>query len=193
MIYGLTLMKDPSVTAEAVTAPLSGAPDEPLSRQRRQLPYEGEPGGERCPLPSPSGEGGAALAVPDEVLPASVALDEVRSLRTEVADLRAMLVAQNALLEQVAQSLAQTRVSRSQETALRRAVRDRAAFLCDREDFSMAEHRKVSGAILATVRQLTGCRALGDVPAVKFDQVMAAVQAWDMPGALRKIRRRCEA
>lgn len=127
-------------------------------------------------------------------LPSGASLpDEVRTLRQEVADLRAMLVAQNSLLEQVAQALSTTRVSRSQERTLRDAVHERAGYLREREGLPAAAGRMLSAAILGTLRQLTGCRALGDVPAVKYDQCLEAVRAWDMTGAIRKIRRRCEA
>ncbi len=116
-------------------------------------------------------------------------LTETDAVRQEIADLRAMILAQNALLEQLVQAQAKARVNRTQEFALHQALRDRAAELRDREGLPKEAGRKISGAILKTVRQLMGCRALGDVPAVKFDQCMAAIQGWDMPGALRKIRR----
>ena len=138
------------------------------------------------PLPLPLGEV-SAPALTERVT------DEVRTLRQEVADLRAMLVAQNSLLEQVAQALSTTRVSRSQERTLRDAVHERAGYLREREGLPAAAGRMLSAAILGTLRQLTGCRALGDVPAVKYDQCLEAVRAWDMTGAIRKIRRRCEA
>jgi len=131
----------------------------------------------------------AELTPSPSALPAERVPDEVSVLRSDVAELRAMLVAQNSLLEQVAQALSQTRVSRGQERALHQAVRDRAVFLREREGLPADAGRKISAAILSTVRQLTGCRALGDVPAIKFDNVMSAIQAWDMAGALRKIRR----
>lgn len=116
-------------------------------------------------------------------------LTETDAVRQEIADLRAMILAQNALLEQLVQAQAQIRVSRSQERALRQTIHERAAGLQERERLPKAAGRKISGAILATLRTITGCRALGDIPAVKFDQAQNAARTWDMPGALRKIRR----
>ena len=120
---------------------------------------------------------------------APAVIPEVETIHKELDGLRAMILSQNALLEQLVQAQAKARVNRIQEFALHQALRDRAAELRDREGLPKEAGRKISGAILKTVRQLTGCRALGDVPAVKFDQCMAAIQGWDMPGALRKIRR----
>lgn len=115
---------------------------------------------------------------------------EVLSLRSEIYELRALILSQNGLLEQLVQQQARIRVSRSQERALREAIRLRAGELAASERLPS---RPVSQAIRKTVREITGCRALGDVPAEKYDQILGAVQGWYMPGALRRIRRRCGA
>lgn len=172
MMYGMELIRTPSQSAVADSSPEGGAKPTETSL---------------AALPLPLGEV-STPALTERALP-----EEVRTLRQEVADLRAMLVAQNSLLEQVAQALSTTRVSRSQERTLRDAVHERAGYLREREGLPAAAGRMLSAAILGTLRQLTGCRALGDVPAVKYDQCLEAVRAWDMTGAIRKIRRRCEA
>lgn len=166
MMYGLDLIRTPSQSLRD-SSPSGGAKPTETSL---------------AALPLPLGEV-SALALTER------AANEVRTLRQEVADLRAMLVAQNSLLEQVAQALSTTRVSRSQERTLRDAVHERAGYLREREGLPAAAGRMLSAAILGTLRQLTGCRALGDVPAVKYDQCLEAVRAWDMTGAIRKIRR----
>ena len=168
MMYGMELIRTPSQSAVADSSPEGGA--KPMETSL-------------APLPLPLGEV-SAPALTERALP-----EEVHTLRQEVADLRAMLVAQNSLLEQVAQALSTTRVSRSQERTLRDAVHERAGYLREREGLPAAAGRMLSAAILGTLRQLTGCRALGDVPAVKYDQCLEAVRAWDMTGAIRKIRR----
>lgn len=111
---------------------------------------------------------------------------EIHDLWNEVHELRTLILSQNALLEQLVRRQAQIRVSRGQERALRAAVRMRAEELAASEDLP---RRAISAAILSTVRELSGCRALGDVPAEKYDQILSAVQGWYMPGALRRIRK----
>ena len=56
----------------------------------------------------------------------SVTPEEVLSLRNEVRELRTLILSQNGLLEQLVRQQARIRVSRSQERALREAVRMRA-------------------------------------------------------------------
>jgi len=122
-----------------------------------------------------------ALPMMSEGLPA-----EISCMRAELSDLRALVLSQTALLEQLARQQAQIRVSRSQEAALRRAVRARAGELAEREGLPA---RVVGAAILRTLREISGVRALGDVPAARYDGMLSAVQGWYMPGALRRIRR----
>lgn len=140
------------------------------------------PEGKPYPQPSPLGK----VARRPEEVPSEIS-SEVLSLRTEVHELRTLILSQNALLEQLAQRQAQIRVSRSQEKALRAAVRMRAEELAASEDLP---GRAISSAILSTVRELSACRALGDAPAEKFDALMESIRRWYMPGALRRIRRR---
>lgn len=126
-----------------------------------------------------------ALPSTGRASPAEVS-EEILSLRAELSDLRTLILTQNALLEQLVQRQAQVRVSRAQERALREAIRMRAGELAAAERLPSGP---VSQAIRKTVRELTGCRALGDAPAEKYEQLLAAIQAWYMPGALRRIRR----
>ena len=140
------------------------------------------------PLPFQGRQESALMAPLKGELSAELTEGSVSALRREVAELRALILSQNALLEQIARQQAQARMTRSQEAALRRTVRMRAEELAERERLP---RRAISGAILSTLRQLTGCRALGDVPAAKIEQAMRCASGWDMPGALRKIRREC--
>lgn len=190
MMYGLDLIRTPSQSLRD-SSPEGGAKPTGTSLAPLPLPL-GEVSAPALTERVTSGVAASGGVRPAEggIMPfQGMTLDEVRTLRQEVADLRAMLVAQNSLLEQVAQALSTTRVSRSQERTLRDAVHERAGYLREREGLPAAAGRMLSAAILGTLRQLTGCRALGDVPAVKYDQCLEAVRAWDMTGAIRKIRR----
>lgn len=135
-----------------------------------------------------------APPVPEQVLPSTGRTSpaeisrEISGLRNEVAGLRALLLAQNALLEQLARSQGERRVSRARERTLREVLHDRAGQLAEREALP---RRAISGAMMATLRELTGVRALGDVPEGKYEQALTALRSWDMPGAIRRIRRRC--
>lgn len=120
----------------------------------------------------------------------AAATEEVVSLRSEVADLRALILAQNSLLEQLVRAQAQIRVSRSQERALRAAIRERAAGIAETERLPS---RPISSAILKTVREISGVRALGDVPAEKYDKILDLIRGWHMAGALRRIRKQLAA
>lgn len=147
-------------------------------------PLTGEP--EKAPAQaSPIRGGGPPQAV--ERLPAEISR-EISGLRNEVAGLRALLLTQNALLEQLARSQGERRVSRARERTLREVLHDRAGQLAEREALP---RRAISGAMMATLRELTGVRALGDVPEGKYEQALTALRSWDMPGAIRRIRRRC--
>ena len=127
-------------------------------------------------------------------LPATPAIQQdahdLAQLSCEVSDLRALILAQNSLLEQLVRAQAQIRVSRSQERALRSAIRERAAEIADAERLPS---RPISSAILKTVREISGVRALGDVPAEKYDKILDLIRGWHMAGALRRIRKQLAA
>lgn len=127
-------------------------------------------------------------------MPATPAIQQdshdLATLSCEVNDLRALILAQNSLLEQLVRAQAQIRVSRSQERALRAAIRERAAEIAEAERLPS---RAISAAILKTVREISGVRALGDVPAEKYDKILDLIRGWHMAGALRRIRKQLAA
>lgn len=136
--------------------------------------------------PSPGGEGyGEALA----------AADEVRILTEKVDSLAALVMAQNAVLERVAGILEAQTVTRTQERALKSAIRERAKEICEREGLKIidwtrpAPERMMAEAIRKTLRELTGARAAADIPARMFDGALRHVNEWDYPGAIRRIRK----
>ena len=139
-----------------------------------------------CAAHMAAGHGGEA--VPVEAQPPAF-VEEVSRLAAEFADLRAMVVAQNALLERLVRRQEGQRVSRQQEAQLKGALRARAEQIALREGLPV---RLVAEAIRKSLRELTGRRAVGDVPAGMYDRAIALVRGWYMPGALRRIRRETE-
>lgn len=132
-----------------------------------------------------------------EMIPAAPAGELATQAQMErveqgMAQMREMMLAMMQEIGQLNRALALMRVSRTQETALREAVRDRARALCRAEGLPTAAERKIAGAIRTTVREVTGARALGDVQARQYDQIMELIAGWRMAGALRRIRKECE-
>ena len=125
--------------------------------------------------------------------------EEVAALSRKVDSLAALVMAQNAVLERVAGILSEQRVSRTQETAIKRAIQARAKALALREglkghydpDASVYwdPERHLGEAIRKTLRELTGARAIGDIRAGVYDAAMRHIMEWDYPGAIRRIRR----
>lgn len=113
--------------------------------------------------------------------------DKALVLEKKLDDLTALVLAMQSELLAMRQEREAVRVTRAQEAALRRAVHMRAQELSDREGLP---RRALSAAILATLREVTGCRAVGDIPAARYDRALAAAAGWDMPGVIRRIRRR---
>ena len=128
-------------------------------------------------------------------------------LRGRVARMEAMLLEQHAILLDLARALGDARVTRTEERAVRDAVRARAMDIAAREgwlderggkrlrrvgDAWLCPADRVAAAIRATVREITGVRAYGDIPRSQYDRVLRAVALWDMPGALRRIRKEWE-
>ena len=136
-------------------------------------------------------ERGLSLVVDKESIVQTVRAKDLAlaKLQEEVLGIREMLLVQNCLLEQLVAQQAKIRVTREEEATLRRAIRERSRELADREGLSAKGAGRIAAAIRSTLRDLAGCRALGDVPSAKFDQALRLVRAWDMPGALRRIRR----
>ena len=123
-----------------------------------------------------------------ETLPADPP-EEVRELRARIARMEAAVLEQNALLRQLLDAVGSQRLTRAQERTITGAIHARARRLAEREGLPAAARRRVASEIRKTIRQATGCRAVGDIPARHFDKTLAAVNAWDMAGALRRIRK----
>lgn len=98
------------------------------------------------------------------------------------------LLAQQQEISKLTAALATVRISRTQELAMREAIKARAAWLSRTEDMPGCE-RRIASAIRKTLRETTGARAIGDLQAAQFDRAMEMVGGWHMAGALRKIRR----
>lgn len=113
--------------------------------------------------------------------------NELAIVSQKIDDLTALVLAMQSELAALRQERAAVRVSRAQEAAIRRAVHSRAAELAEREGLP---GRAVAAAILTTIREVTGCRAVGDVPQGRYDAAIRAATTWDMAGVLRRMRRK---
>lgn len=125
--------------------------------------------------------------------------ERVREMRTDMQALlqgqrqmMSVLIAQQAQIEKLNQALLTVRISRSQEAAMKDAIRARARQLAAQEDMGKGAERRIAGAIRATIRETTGARAIGDLAAGQFDRTLQMVLGWHMTGALRRIRREME-
>lgn len=134
----------------------------------------------RPPFPAELGRKESVPATVDDLT------HEVMGLRRQMSDMVAVLLAMRQDVERLSRAQADMRVSRSQEATLRRAIRERAGDLAQREALP---ERAIRAAIQATLRELTGCRAIGDTPCRLYETTMRTILSWDMPGALRRIRR----
>lgn len=106
-----------------------------------------------------------------------------------VMQMREMMLAMTEEVARLNRVLALMRVSRTQEVALNEAVRARARALCRDEGLSTGAERKMAAAIRATVRDVTGARAMGDVQAQQYERTLQLIDTWRMAGAIRRIRR----
>lgn len=113
--------------------------------------------------------------------------DSALILEKKLDDLTALMLAMQQELAAMRQERAAVRVTRAQEAAIRRAVQGRAAELALREGLP---RRALSAAILTTVREVTGTRAIGDAPQGRYDAAIRAATTWDMTGVLRRMRRK---
>lgn len=136
----------------------------------------------KAPLPGSAGKGpGDGLAL--------------ETLSERVDSLAALVMAQNAVLERVAGILEAQTVTRTQERALKAAIWRRAREICAREGIAPRYFtdkdtvRMMAEAIRKTLRELTGVRAAGDIPARMYDAAMRHVTEWDYPGAIRRVRK----
>lgn len=128
-------------------------------------------------------EGERAIALPDKV-----AEDVARLVRGQ-QQMMSVLLAQQAQIERLNAALLTVRVSRSQEAAIREAIRARSAAICDQYALPRGAARRVAGAIRVTLREATGARAVGDLAQAQFERAMEIVCSWEMAGAIRRIRR----
>ena len=103
-----------------------------------------------------------------------------------------ILVGQQGQIEKLNQALATVRISRTQEMALKDAIKRRAKQVAERENMGTGAERRIAGAIRVTIRETTGARAIGDLAAGQYDRTLLMVGDWYMAGALRRIRREME-
>ena len=126
-------------------------------------------------------------------------MNGVEVLAERVDSLAALVMAQNAVLEKMSRLMEEQRVSRTQETAIKRAIQARAKEIALREGLKghydpvageyMEPEKRLGAAIRKTLRELTGARAAGDIRACVYDSAMKHIMEWDYPGAIRRIRR----
>ena len=100
-----------------------------------------------------------------------------------------IMLQMQAQIEQLSRAQSERRVTRTQEAALRRAVRERAEEICRQEGLPDSCRRLCQEAIRSTVREVTGCRAIGDIPDGMYAQALSVIQSWYMTGAVRRWRR----
>jgi len=140
---------------------------------------------------------GAPAAQPEHGVPCTA--EDAQRLRADMQALlrgqqqmMSVLIAQQAQIEKLNLALATVRISRTQEIAIKEAIRVRAKQLTALEGLPADAERRIAGAIRVTLRETTGARAIGDLASSQFDRALAMVNAWYMAGALRKIRREME-
>ena len=114
---------------------------------------------------------------------------EIAGLRGDVQRVLSVLISQQAQIEKLNQALATVRISRTQEMALKEAVKSRARQVAALENMGKGAERRIAGAIRVTIRETTGARAIGDLAAGQYDRTLLMVGNWYMAGALRRIRR----
>ena len=117
---------------------------------------------------------------------------EFAGLRGDMQRILTILIAQQGQIEKLNQALATVRISRTQEMALKDAIRRRAKQVAEREDMGKGAERRIAGAIRVTIRETTGARAIGDLAAGQYDRTLLMVGDWYMAGALRRIHREME-
>lgn len=110
-------------------------------------------------------------------------------LRGDMRQILAVLMAQQAEIAKLNQALSTVRISRTQEIALKAAIKYRARQVAALEGMDKQAERKIAGAIRVTIRETTGARAIGDLAAGQYDRTLLMVGSWHMAGALRKIRK----
>lgn len=113
-------------------------------------------------------------------------------LRGDMQRVLSVLIAQQGQIEKLNQALATVRISRTQEMALKDAIKRRAKQVAERENMGKGAERRIAGAIRVTIRETTGARAIGDLAAGQYDRTLLMVGDWYMAGALRRIRREME-
>lgn len=117
---------------------------------------------------------------------------EFAGLRGDMQRILTILIAQQGQIEKLNQALATVRISRTQEMALKDAIKRRAKQVAERENMGKDAERRIAGAIRVTIRETTGARAIGDLAAGQYDRTLLMVGDWYMAGALRRIRREME-
>ncbi len=118
-----------------------------------------------------------------------LAAKEPEELAERVSRMEAALLEQNGLLRELVAMLGNQRITRTQESAIRKGIRARAGEIRIREGLPESADRMIAGEIRKTIRETTGCRAVGDIPVRVFERTLALISAWNMAGAIRRIRR----
>ena len=118
--------------------------------------------------------------------------ETIRQQNAMLAEIRAAILMQSQEIERLNRALSSMRVSRGQESAINAAIRARAADLAAQNGLVGAE-KAIAAEIRKSVREATGCRAMGDVEAAASDRVMDMIEGWMQRGALRRIRQEKEA
>ena len=128
-------------------------------------------------------------AVPSTCHEESQALPALLEQGAAIKRIETIMLQMQAQIEQLSRAQAERRVTRTQEAALRRAVRERAEEICRQEGLPDSCRRLCQEAIRSTVREVTGCRAIGDIPDGMYAQALSVIRSWYMTGAVRRWRR----
>lgn len=81
------------------------------------------------------------------------------------------------------------KVTPQQATRINRAIRERAAAVC--EDYRMSGNEKaVASEIRRTVCEMTGARAMREVARCDYDSIVALVIDWDDYDKIQRIRKK---
>ena len=134
----------------------------PTVRSRERSPLSSELERAVCPEGTPPQLAGEGLGV-------GLPSPELHDLERKVDSLAALVMAQNAVLEKMSRLMEEQRVSRTQETAIKRAIQARAKEIALREGLKghydpvageyMEPEKRLAEAIRHTLRELTAARA----------------------------------
>ncbi len=118
--------------------------------------------------------------------------EKMEKMMRGMVSLQTAILSQQAEIAKLNRALDAVRVTRSQELAIGEAIRSRAKQIA-REENLPGKEKKIAGAIRATLREVTGARAAGDIQASQFARSIDLIGSWRMAGAIRKIRKEAQA